>query len=405
MDDRKNHLEVRMLGGFQMIYQGEEFQVGKKQTAKTLRMLQMLLHAGEAGVSREQLLENLFGYEVEGDIANNLSVTVHYLRKQLKESCLPGENYIRTKGGRYWFSSSFPVEVDARAFEDLIDQAKRKPDQERLALLKEACRIYGGHFLPALSGETWVTVAGAHYQNLYMECMDEICRLMTERGEYEELYELCGRAAAIYPFDEWQIGQMECLLALKRFKEARELYDKTETMYFDELDAAPLKRMTDFFHKMSREIQMDVNNFNEIQMSLKEDGKENGAYYCPYPSFVDNYRMMVRVMERSGQSIYLMLCMLSDERKKQQGNADSLKEASDKLAQSIQEALRRGDVFTRYNKSQFLILLIGIRKEECSIIINRIDSCFRRRENSRRVHVTYRTASIAYIPQEKTVFT
>lgn len=335
MADGKSILEVRMLGGFQMIYQGEAFQVGKKQTAKAIRMLQMLLHAGSAGVSREQLLENLFGYDAEGDIANNLSVTVHYLRKLLRESRLPQENYIRAKGGRYWFVSSFPVEVDALAFEDCIDRARGKPEGERLALLKEACRIYGGHFLPALSGETWVTVAGAHYQCLYMECLEEVCHQMMDRGEYEELFEICGRAAVLYPFDEWQIWQMECLLAMKRFKEARELYDKTEAMYFDELDAAPMERMTEFFHKMSREIQMDVDDFNEIQMSLQEEGRENGAYYCAYPSFVDNYRMMVRVMERSGQSIFLMLCMVSDERKKQQDSAAQLKEVSDKLGQSI----------------------------------------------------------------------
>lgn len=107
---------------------------------------------------------------------------------------------------------------------------------------------------------------------------------------------------------------------------------------------------------------------------------------------------MVRVMERSGQSIYLMLCMISDERKKmQEPPADRMKTVSDKLAQAIREALRRGDVFTRYNKSQFLVLLTGIRKEECSIIISRIDANFRRRENSRRIHVTYRAASIACI--------
>ncbi len=133
-----------MLGGFQMIYQGEEFRVGKKQTAKALRMLQMLLHAGEAGVSREQLLENLFGYEAEGDIANNLSVTVHYLRRLLGESILPRENYIRTKGGRYWFSSSFPVEVDAIAFQKIVEGARGKPDERRLKALKEACRLYAG---------------------------------------------------------------------------------------------------------------------------------------------------------------------------------------------------------------------------------------------------------------------
>ncbi len=127
MDEKKNLLEVRMLGGFQLIWQGREFQVGKKQTAKALRMLQILLHAGPSGVSREQLLENLFGYDAEGDIANNLSVTVHYLRRLLRESCLPQENYIHTKGGRYWFASSFPTEVDVLVFQKLIDQAKGRP--------------------------------------------------------------------------------------------------------------------------------------------------------------------------------------------------------------------------------------------------------------------------------------
>lgn len=405
MDEKKKLLKVQMLGGFQLSYQGEEFQVGKKQTTKALRMLQMLLHAGASGVSREQLILNLFGYEAESDVANNLSVTVHYLRRLLRESLLPEENYIYIKGGRYWFSSSFPVEVDALVFQERLDQAKREPEENRLELLKSACRLYRGHFLPALSGEEWATVEGAHYRYLYTECMEQIYQMMMERGEQEELFEMCGRAAAIYPFDEWQISQMECLLALKRFKEARALYEKTEAMYFDELDAAPMERMTEFLHRMSREIQMESGNFNEIQMQLKEEGREPGAYYCSYPSFVDTYRMMARVMERSGQSVYLMLCTILDERKKHQEGSDSLKAVSDKLSISIQESLRRGDVFTRYNQSQFLVLLMGLKKEESSMIANRIDASFRRRESSRRVQVTYRTASIAYISEKDPVFT
>ncbi len=67
-------LKVRMFGGFQMSYRGEKFQIGKKQTAKAVRLLQMLLHAGAAGIAREQLLEDLFGHEAETDLANNLIV-------------------------------------------------------------------------------------------------------------------------------------------------------------------------------------------------------------------------------------------------------------------------------------------------------------------------------------------
>lgn len=335
MEEKTNTLKVRMLGGFQIFWQGEELQIGQKQTTKAMRMLQVLLHAGPAGISREQLLEDLFGYDAEGDIANNLSVTVHSLRKLLKGSRLPEENYIYTKGGRYWFSSSFPLEVDALIFQELIGKAKGRPQEERLEMLKRACRTYGGHFLPALIGEEWATVAGAYYQNLYTECMEAPCRLMTERKEHEELCGLCCRAAAIYPFDEWQIWQMECLFALKRFKEARELYEKTQELYMDELDAGPTRRLTDFFQKMSSEFQMESQDLEGIQMQLSENDKAPGAYYCPYPSFVDTYRTMVRVMERSGQSVYLMLCMILDERKKMRDNSDCLKEISEKLSKSI----------------------------------------------------------------------
>ena len=374
-------LKVRMFGGFQMSYRGEKFQIGKKQTAKAVRLLQMLLHAGAAGIAREQLLEDLFGHEAETDLANNLNVTVHYLRKLLKASRLPEGEYILIKSGRYHFDAHCPVEVDVLAFASLLEQAKGKKEDERLKLLKEACRLYKGHFLPALTGEEWATVTGAHYQYLYTDHMEEVCRLMTARGEYQELFDLCGRAAAVYPFDEWQIWQMECLLAMKRFEQARELYDQTEALYLNELDAAPMERMTEFFQKMSQEMRIEVGDLNQIQMDLQEEGREDGAYYCSYLSFVDTYRTMCRVMERSGQSIYLLLCVVSDEREKVQGGAVQVREVSEQLAASIREVLRRGDVFTRYNKRQFLVLLIGIRKEECPIIINRIDASFRRRVN------------------------
>ncbi len=399
--DEGDVLKVRMFGGFQMSYRGEKFQIGKKQTAKAVRLFQMLLHAGPAGIAREQLLEDLFGHEAETDLANNLNVTVHYLRKQLKASRLPEGEYILIKGGRYHFDAHCPVEVDALVFASLLEQAKGKKEDERLRLLKEACRLYRGHFLPALTGEEWATVTGAHYQYLYTEHMEEVCRLMTARGEYQELFDLCGRAAAVYPFDEWQIWQMECLLAMKRFKQARELYDQTEALYLDELDAAPMERMTEFFHKMSQEMRMEVDDLKEIQIDLQEKEREDGAYYCSYLSFVDTYRTMCRVMERSGQSIYLLLCVISDERERISDGTVQGREVSEQLAASIREVLRRGDVFTRYNKRQFLVLLIGIRKEECPLIINRIDASFRRRVNSRRIHVTYRTASIAYVPEER----
>lgn len=397
--EKENALTVQMLGDFVMTYQGKIIQTGRNQTTKVLQLLQLLLYAGPQGLTRLQLMERLYDSEMEGDRANNLRVTVFHLRKLLKNTDLPKEQYISTENGRYRFVSSFPVEVDVVRFEELIRQAEKAENPEqRLELLKEACYDYKGYFLPALSGEEWVIVAGAHFQNMYFTALEEVCEQMKQRGEYAELLELCSQAAALYPFDEWQIYQMECLLELGRPKEAMSLYERTTEMYFDELDMPPSERMVACFRQMSGQIQLNTGDFNEIREMLKENPQRSGAYYCTYPSFMDIYRIIVRTMERSGQSVYLLLCTILDERQKRMEDSENLKRISECLSEAIQETLRRGDAFTRYNMSQYLVLLTGTRREDCHIATSRIDTSFRKKVSSRRIHVNYRVASIANIP-------
>ena len=79
-------------------------------------------------------------------------------------------------------------------------------------------------------------------------------------------------------------------------------------------------------------------------------------------------------------------------------DSEGLKKISEHLAEAIQETLRRGDTYTRYNMSQYLVLLTGTRREDCHVATSRIDTSFRKKVSSRRVHVNYRVASIANIP-------
>lgn len=391
--ERKNCLKVRMLGDFVMTYQGKIVQVGKSQTTKVMQLLQLLLYAGPQGFTRQQLMERLYDAAGDGDRTNNLRVTIFHLRKLLEKTDLPKEQYIRTENGRYRFVCSFPMEVDVVRFEQLFKQAEQEGDPGgRLKLLKEACYCYKGYFLPALAGEEWVIVAGAHFQNLYFSALEEVCQQMKQKGEYIELLELCSQAAALYPFDEWQIYQIECLLGLGRFKEAMTLYEKTTEMYFDELDMPPSERMMECFRQMSSRTQSNTSDFHEIREMLRENPPLSGAYYCAYPSFIDIYHIIVRTMERSGQSVYLMLCTVLD--------GKNLKKISENLAEAIGETLRQGDTFTRYNMSQYLILLTGIRREDCHVVTSRIDRCFRKKINTRLIHVNYQVASVANIPED-----
>lgn len=91
MEKELPELKVSMLGRFSMTY-GEQTVSFKRNTAtKAVKLLQILLHesfcgSGEqAGIPRTELLEDLFGREELSNVANNLRVTVHRLKKMLAE--------------------------------------------------------------------------------------------------------------------------------------------------------------------------------------------------------------------------------------------------------------------------------------------------------------------------------
>ena len=387
-------LNVQLLGDFALEYDGKRIWLGNSYKTKVFQLLQILLYHGVEGITTSALIDQLYGQDAEGDTANNLRVTVYNLRRLLEKSELPQEHYVRAESGRYRFVAPFPVEVDALQFETLLEDAQESANQEeKFRLLKEALDLYGGHFLPDLSGEEWVEVASAHYEHLFSVCMNEMADLLRDAEDYELLLSYFP-ILKLYPFDEWQIGQMECLLEMGRTREAMHIYDKISKLYFEELGLPPSEKMKDCFARMSKMLLLDAEGFQEIHNALQEKADPEGAYYCSYPGFVDAYRVLNRLLDRMDQSVLLMLCTITDVRDNEIVNKERLKNISEKLGQAIQGALRKGDVYTRYSANQYLVLLMGISKENCTITSGRIDMYFRKRETSRRIKISYRVVSI-----------
>jgi hypothetical protein len=93
----------------------------------------------------------------------------------------------------------------------------------------------------------------------------------------------------------------------------------------------------------------------------------------------------------------MMLCTLVDYEGKPIQNQEKLTIRADALKQALYEGLRQGDVYTKYSSSQFLLLLIGTKKEDCSIIYHRISKKLKDLAGS-RAELKYRIVSLAEIP-------
>jgi DNA-binding SARP family transcriptional activator/GGDEF domain-containing protein len=346
----------------------------------------------------------LYGREEIADASNNLRVTVHRLKKLLVTAGLPEYDYIVIKKGIYRWNSPMPVVIDSEVFLEKIHQAEEEAEEaKKIKILKEACRNYGGEFLPSLSGEDWVLIASLRYKNLYAEAMQYVLDYLMKCEEYEEALQFCAPACEMYPFDEWQTVRIECYIAMNRYKEAMKEYDDTAKMFFEELGIKPSERMMQLFESMSGSMRNKPQAILEIKSKLKEDTEESGAYYCNFPSFRDNFRLIRRIIERSGQSVFLMQCDITDGKGLPMEPGEKLDTMSQELYDAIKHCLRRGDSFTQYSPSQFLLLLIGTNRENCKIIFDRIEKYYTREHHSWGKYLEYYAISIADVEEKESM--
>lgn len=97
MKDTKTVLQIQMLGVFNVKYGDKPLSLGRNTATKAMKLLQLLVYHLDNGITREELLESLYGREDLTDAANNLRVTVHRLKKLLINAGLPEYDYITIK--------------------------------------------------------------------------------------------------------------------------------------------------------------------------------------------------------------------------------------------------------------------------------------------------------------------
>ena len=67
----------------------------------------------------------------------------------------------------------------------------------------------------------------------------------------------------------------------------------------------------------------------------------------------------------------------------------AFKDRVEKLHDAIAKSLRKGDLFTCYNPSQYLVMLNGTSNEYCLLIYERIDSNLHLWDGARKVKLNY----------------
>lgn len=389
--------EVQMFGGFSMRYGNETVVMNKAGSSKSLRLLQMLLLSMPEGLSKSEIMDNLYGWNEKTDTANrnkNLNNLIYRLKGQLAAGGLPEEDYVEIQEGICRFKSGIPLKMDVLEFENTIELAKKENGSKRSSLLWKANEIYCGELLPANLSEMWFFQKSRYFKELYIWSVGELERELQKNKDYKNRLLLYARAAAIYPFENWQLRQMRCNLELYRYDEALNIYNETMELYAREMDGtAPAEEMQECFEELKlmdenhRRNTDDAESWrnmdrvfrgkrDDIMRALLAEDNIKRAYYCTYPSFVDYCHLVVRAKERNRFSAVLMFLTLSQ--KRAQKSMD-LPEQMELLKEVLGGCLRVGDAYTRYGNRHFILMLVNTEMEYCGTIFRRVETAYTKR--------------------------
>ena len=372
-------LQVQMLGGFSLSWGGKLVAGSTKSSESQFNyLMQLLLHHGENGVSRDMLERVLFEDRDIQDIHHAARSVIYNAKRKLRAAGLPDVNYIEQRKGICYWNPQVPVKEDAAEFERLYRQAEEASDrEEKVKLYMEACHLYTGEFLPQQTGVVWVAQEAKRYRALFCSCVERAVRQLRLTQDFPQMEELGIYATAINPLSDWETVTMEALVAMGRYEDARRLYDDTVDLYFQEQGLRPSSRMMELFEKLGTQMEHQYDALDDIQRKLSEGGENAyGGYLCTYPVFQGVYRMVERMMERGGQSVYLMLCMVVDSKGNPMRDGQMLEELAGRLEEAIRDSVRHSDAISRYGKGQYLVLLMNTTRESCGVIQKRINCRF-----------------------------
>ena len=384
-----NTLIVTMFGGFSLRYNGREISLGNLNGLQIVQFLQLLLHYRKQGVSRDLAKSVLFGDRDVDDVSHSIRNIIYNMRKKLKELGLPESQYVVKRGGVYYWADDIPVKEDASEFDDAFDRAmETEDDAEREAALLNACYKYKGRFLYGNDSAVWIVQEGERYREMFSDCVNELVAMLRDGHKYLQMQDVGVYATKVDPFSEWEIVTLEALSGLGKFDKTENFYRQTVDAYTAEYGGRTNTYVREFVNRMGLKLVVGTESLEEIQRKIGSTGDlDTRGYYCSLPVFQEIYRMTERMMERAGEKIFLMLCTILDSKGNPMREGPRLDELSERLRETIIETVRRTDTVTRYGKGQFLVLLINITYEDCSIVSSRINSKFIR--NGQRTSVSY----------------
>ena len=371
-------LKAEMFGGLQ-IRVGDKTLVEKgARLNKPVELLVYLLLNAGTETTNEQIMEALWEEDEVENPAGALKNAAYSLRRLLEKAGIR-EECIITRERQYCWNPEVPAEIDVERFNRLYEtyvQGTKATKKETLAGCREGVALYAGDFLPALSDRYWLMTKASALRQRYLSMVLKLCDLLLEDGNRpnaEEVLNLCSRALLLEPLSEDVYPRYFIALRQLDMKAAvLSYYPVVANMFLDEVGEMLPSAIREIYSWASEGTNLTMEDIRHIQKDLDEVTRDDrpirGAYFCPYEVFKHMYHMVVRSAARDDEAVILLLVTLLP----QQAPKHEMIRVMLGVKELIKNMLRKGDVFARYSRNQYVLMLSVKQTEDYQVIEDRL---------------------------------
>lgn len=322
-----------------------------------------------------ELIDVLWGEgEERDDPLKTLQHNVSRARDMLVRLGLPNaRELIVSQPGSYRWNPKRNTVVDLELFQGLIAQAESAEElEDRVALHKRAISVYRGDFLPGFEFENWVTPISVYGRSAYVnECLI-LTRLLSGEENVSEIAAVCERALRFAPeSEELNIRYIRALTASGCPEKAVIVYENASRLLSDKLGVLPSPELQLAYEEARQAMSGEAMPIAAIRNILNEQAFDGKGMRCDWNSFLSLVRREARNTGRANRRAVVLAVSYS--------NSKNPALEARRVETVLSQRLRSGDVYTRLNAKQFLVLLPEAGEENVGIIVDRLKAFFAQR--------------------------
>ena len=381
-------LKINTLGGFKVSYGDKSIGTSQsKGNAKKMWMrFEYLLINRERTVSQEELINILWADAEVANPLNSLKVLVFKLRKEIDSlGFYPGKEVILNAHGAYSFNRDIPYEIDIEEFSEIFKKANADDldDDRKLDLLLKAIDCFKGDVLNITQGNSWYQALQTQYGNMYRDAVERAQNILTDKGEYQKIIDLCNDALRKQPYEvSYYYYLITAYTAMEDYDSASSIYNKVKDMMQHEYGAAPGVEFETAYKEMMKSRPNRNMSPEELTSEFAEKIDYVSSFYVEYGEFKQIYRLTARRMGRYFDSARISIYSLGIKK-----GASITKKDKEKHMKILENALsfmlRQSDVFSRTGPTQFAALFTDVSEENAVLIADRIKDYFDKHKSNR----------------------